>query len=87
MSAAQVAAIAELIDTQSATKADVEGAEHRLDLKIDRVEHRLDMKIEALDKKLDTKTTILQGETNIVKWMMGFVLANKVAIFVKLFLR
>jgi len=29
----------------------------------------------------------LQGEINIVKWIMGFVLAFQVAIFVKPFVR
>lgn len=74
-SAEQVTAIAELVDTQSATKADLEGSEHRLELKIDGVEHRLDLKI-----------TALQGEVTLLKWMMGFILAFQVALFAKQFL-
>lgn len=66
--AEQVTAIAELVDTQSATKADLDAAEQRL-------EHRFDV-----------RATALQGEVNILKWMMGFVLAFQVAIFAKLFL-
>ncbi|MGA8172682.1 MAG: hypothetical protein WB816_17865 [Methylocystis sp.] len=93
----EVTAIAELINTQSATRADLEAAEHRLgakigevehrlELKMEEVEHRLNLKIEALDHHLDLKITALQGEMVLLKWMMGFVLAFQVAIFAKLFL-
>jgi len=58
----QVTALAELVDTQAATKADLEATEHRLDLKIESVksdleatEHRLDQKIEAVEHKLVQK--------------------------------
>lgn len=96
-SAEQVTAIAELIDSQSATKADLEAAEqrlesaieaveHRLENKIEATEHRLETKIDAVDRRLDLKITALQGEMTLLKWMMGFVLAFQVAIFAKLFL-
>jgi phage shock protein A len=56
----QVSALAELVDTQAATKADVEASAHRLDLriadldaKIDAVAHRLDLRIADLDAKID----------------------------------
>ncbi len=75
-SAEQVTAIAELIDSQSATKSDLDATEHRLESKID-----------AVDRRLDIKITALQGEMTLLKWMMGFVLAFQVAIFAKLFLR
>ena len=95
--AEQVTAIAELIDTQSATRADLEatehrldtkigGVEHRLELKIEEVEHRLSLKIEALNRRLDLKITAPQGEMVLLKWMMGFVLAFQIAIFAKMFL-
>ncbi|WP_159732523.1 hypothetical protein [Methylosinus sp. Ce-a6] len=58
----QVSALAELVDTQAATKADVEAASHKLDQKIDAAEHRLDLKIgelksdlEATEHRLDQK--------------------------------
>jgi hypothetical protein len=58
----QVSALAELVDTQAATKADVETASHKLDQKIDAVEHRLELKIgelksdiEATEHRLDQK--------------------------------
>jgi hypothetical protein len=71
----QVTALADLIDTQAATKSDVEGAEHRLETKISAVESRLELKIEAV-----------KSDVNLLKWMMGFVLAFQVAIFAKMFL-
>ena len=43
--AEQVTAIADLIDRQSATKADVEAAAHRLDAKIEETFHKLDLRI------------------------------------------
>jgi hypothetical protein len=71
----QVTALADLIDTQAATKADVEGAEHRMSSLVEAAEHRLDLKIEGV-----------KSDVNLLKWMMGFVLAFQVAIFAKLFL-
>lgn len=60
----QVTALADLIDTQAASKTDVESAEHRLELRFAKVD----------------------SETLLLKWMLGFVLAFQVAIFVKLFI-
>jgi DNA-binding transcriptional MerR regulator len=71
----QVTALAELVDSQAATKADLEAAKHDLGSKIDAVEHKLDMKI-----------TRLEGEFAPMRWMMGFVLAFEIALFYKLFL-
>ncbi|TRL28978.1 DUF1640 domain-containing protein [Methylosinus sporium] len=51
----QVSALAELVDTQAATKADVEAASHKLDQKIDAVEHRLELKIGELKSDLEAK--------------------------------
>ncbi|MDG5493710.1 integrase [Niveispirillum sp. SYP-B3756] len=39
----------------------------------------------ALSKR-DEDVTGLKSDVNIIKWMMGFVLAFQVAIFVKLFM-
>ncbi|WP_207459361.1 hypothetical protein [Azospirillum sp. SYSU D00513] len=41
---------------------------------------------EALSKR-DDDVTALKTDTMILKWMMGFVLAFQVAVFVKLFLQ
>ena len=60
--AAQVTALAELIDSQAASKADLLEVEHRLDMKIGElraelvdVEHRLDAKIGDVEHRLDAK--------------------------------
>jgi len=71
----QVTALADLIDTQAASKTDVEGAEHRLQTKITESEHLSEIRFGKID-----------GETLLLKWMMGFVLAFQVAIFAKLFM-
>ncbi len=74
-SAEQVSALADLIDTQVATKADFEASEHRLELKISSIKTDLELKISDL-----------KGEVHLQKWMIGFVLAFQLAIFAKLFL-
>jgi DNA-binding transcriptional MerR regulator len=77
-SADQVSALAELIDTQAATKADVEAAKHELELKIadvkttleakiESVEHRLELKIEGLDRK------ITETNANTLKWVISAI--------------
>jgi hypothetical protein len=71
----QVTALADLIDTQAATKADVDGAKADLKADIAAADHRLDIKIEAV-----------KSDVSILKWMMGFVLAFQVAIFIKMFM-
>jgi multidrug efflux pump subunit AcrA (membrane-fusion protein) len=61
-SADQVSALAELIDTQAATKADVEAAKHDLELKVSELrsdlestEHRLELKIDGVEHRLELK--------------------------------
>jgi methionine-rich copper-binding protein CopC len=93
----QVSALAELIDTQAATKADVEAAEHRLELKISDL--KASTQAEISDLKASTKSDIesvksslqadnadTKADVRVLKWMMGFVLAFQVAIFIKMFL-
>jgi hypothetical protein len=82
----QVTALAELIDTQASTKADVDGVEHRLSNKIEAVEHRLDIKISDVKTNLELKIADVKAEVSILKWMIGFVLAFQLAIFAKLFI-
>lgn len=65
----QVTALADLIDTQAASKSDLLEVEHRLDSKIS-------------DVKADI--TGIKAEQGLLKWMLGFVLAFQVAIFVKM---
>jgi len=59
----QVEALAEFMDTQAASKADLEKAEHRLDLKI----------------------TKLDGDMNLVKWMLGLLIAGVASLIIKAF--
>jgi hypothetical protein len=85
----QVTALAELIDTQAASKSDLEASEHRLELKI--VDAKADLKADIGGVKAEiggVKAEIggVKAEVLLLKWMMGFVLAFQVAIFAKLFL-
>ncbi len=82
----QVEALAELVDTQAATKADVEASAHRLDQKIDTVAHWLDQKIDAVAHRLELTIADVKADVHVMKWMTGFVLAFLVAIVAKLFL-
>jgi hypothetical protein len=45
------------------------------------------LKAAAALSKRDDDVTSVRSELTVIKWMMGFVLAFQVAIFVKLFLR
>ncbi|HMK90243.1 MAG TPA: hypothetical protein VK446_11500 [Methylocystis sp.] len=84
-SAEQVTAIADLLDTQSATKADLEAAAHRLDTqiarldaKIDSVERRLESKIDETFYNLDLKlekleTKIIEAKYDTTKWLIGAI--------------
>ncbi len=44
------------------------------------------LKAAAALSKRDDDVTSIKSELSLVKWMMGFVLAFQVAIFVKLFM-
>ncbi|ATQ70759.1 hypothetical protein CQW49_22500 (plasmid) [Methylosinus trichosporium OB3b] len=58
----QVSALAELVDTQAATKADVEAASHKLDQKIDAVRTGLDQKIDGAEHRLELKVAELKSD-------------------------
>jgi hypothetical protein len=45
------------------------------------------LKAAAALSKRDDDVASVRSELTVIKWMMGFVLAFQVAIFVKLFLR
>lgn len=45
------------------------------------------LKAAAALSKRDDDVSSLRSELTVIKWMMGFVLAFQVAIFVKLFMR
>ncbi|CCG08794.1 BdrR [Pararhodospirillum photometricum DSM 122] len=70
----QVEALAEFMEGQAATKADLEGMEHRLETKItgvrgdlDAVEHRLESKINGVRGDLDAVEHRLETKINGVK--------------------
>lgn len=84
----QVSALAELLDTQVATKADIEASEHRLEVKIgglkadlEAAEHRLDLKIGAVKSDLETKTGALRADLEGVEHRLELKIADLKAMF------
>lgn len=73
----QVTALADLIDTQAASKSDVVEAKSSLKSDLEGVEHRLELKIEH-------DVGAVKADVLVLKWMMGFVLAFQVAVLGKL---
>ncbi len=74
-SAEQVGALAELIDSQSATKPDLEATEHRLEARIEDVEHRLELKIDGVEHRLElkieaVKTQIAESQATLIRWFV-----------------
>ena len=70
----QVTALAELIDTQAASKSDLLEVEHRLDTRFGELEHRLEAKIS-------------DGNIATIKWVvgMGFAQVGLMLAVIKLF--
>ena len=56
-----------------------------LEVRLDRVESRLD-RVEAKLDDMQRDITDLKREVYLGRWMLGFVLALQIAMFVKLFL-
>jgi outer membrane protein TolC len=94
----QVSALAELVDTQAATKSDVESAAQRLahqaaedrtaaKADLEAAEHQLATKIEGAENRLVLKIGDARADINLLRWMTGFVLAFQLIIFSKLFLK
>jgi hypothetical protein len=67
---------------QIATKTDLQGTESRLGTKIADVKTDL----RQTESRLEAKIAEFKAELLLVKWMMGFVLAFQVAIFIKQFM-
>jgi hypothetical protein len=82
----QVEALADFMDTQAASKADLEAAVHRLDTKIDGVEHRLDAKIDSVEHRLDLKITALQSDLRLLEQRMTIKLGGMMIIAVGIIL-
>ena len=94
----QVSALAELVDTQAATKSDVEMAAQRLahqaaedraaaKAALEAVEHQLTTKIGGVEHRLELKIGDAKADIRLLRWMTGFVLAFQVLIFAKIFLK
>lgn len=64
-------ALAESLDTQVATKADI---------------IRLERRVDELDAKMDTRFERIDGEMKLNRWMLGVIIVAEVAPFLtKLF--
>ena len=70
-----------LNETRLALKADI--AEVRAELKADIAELKAELKADIAELKADIAE--VKAELRIFRWMMGFLLAFQVAIFIKLF--
>jgi len=82
----QVSALAELIDTQAATKVDVEAAKHDLEIKISDVKSSLELKIGDVKTSLQADSADTKADVRVLKWMMGFLLGFQLLIVGKLFI-
>jgi len=74
---AEAQALAEVFDTNLntfATKADLAQMEERMDNKLAKLELRIDTRFERID-----------GEMNLLKWMMGLLLAGVASLILKAF--
>ena len=81
----QVEALAELIDTQAASKTDLEAAEHRLDTRI--IETKAELKADIAELKAgqsDIRATLqaamAQQELRLLRWVVGTGAASVLAI-------
>ncbi len=93
----QVEALADFMDTQAASKADLERgiAMVRADLadtkseiraEISEVKSELKADLMEVEHHLDSKISAVRADVNHLKWMGGVIVAFQVAMFVKLFI-
>lgn len=78
--------LAEVLGKAVASPGDLAALDRSLNSKIDSMELRLESKIDKLDIKLSGDFTLLRSEFNLVKWMLGTMLAINIAVALKLFL-
>lgn len=86
-STSQVSAIAELVDSQSASKGDLEAVEHRISLKIADLKGDLEGKIADARSSADLRAASIEGRLTLLQWMVGFSLGLEALIFGRLFLK
>ena len=61
----------------------IDNAEKRLENKIDSVEKRLENKIDNAEKRLEIKIERVSGELNLIKWMLGALIALSITNFAR----
>jgi DNA-binding transcriptional MerR regulator len=78
-SAEQVEALADFMDTQVASKADVEGVEHRLGARLQEVKTEL----EAVEHRLESR--ILEAKNDLLKTIIAVMVVNSAVILAAMF--
>lgn len=84
-SAEQVEALADFMDTQAASKADLEAAEHRLDTRLleskaelEAVEHRLNARL--LENRAELKGCIADVRSDLLKTILAVMVVNAAVV-------
>jgi hypothetical protein len=78
-SAEQVEALADFMDTQVASKADVEGVEHRLGARLQETKTEL----EAVEHRLETR--ILEAKNDLLKTIIAVMVMNSAVVLAAMF--
>jgi hypothetical protein len=82
----------EFSEFKAEMKSDFDEFKSAIDKKFDAIDKKfdaIDRKFDAIDKKfyaVDTRFAGIQGQLDLLKWMMGFTLAGVFTILFKLFL-
>ena len=72
---------------QSKLLADVLSKSVALPSELEAVERNVLTKIDSAEMKIEGRLNTLIGEINLVKWMLGTLIALNVAVMLKLFLK
>ena len=65
--AEQVEALADFMDTQAASKADLEAAAHGLNSRIEELDHKLSSQIEVVEHRTDLKFADIRSEMTLIR--------------------
>ncbi|WP_144633688.1 hypothetical protein [Bordetella genomosp. 13] len=93
-----LAAVVNADTLDAATRSDLTAAEDKLDTRITHVEHRLETRMDVGERRLDARLTSIEhkleqfqrtseGQYNLLRWMLGFVLAGTSGLLYRIFLR
>lgn len=84
----QIAVLADLIGSETATRQDLKNTESALRQDLAKLDASLRQEIARVESKLETKIAVLEerftGRFNLQSWMIGFNLAVSVAVLWKL---